>query len=90
MPGTPTRWAKPSTSPKASGGSRRAVAKCSKIRAGDIVDTPPGEWHWHGAAPDRFMTHLAVWEAPAEGPESKWAEHVSDAEYLGRAEEAAR
>jgi quercetin dioxygenase-like cupin family protein len=54
------------------------------IRAGDTVHTPPGEWHWHGAAPDRFMTHLAIWEAPADGaPESEWADLVTDAEYLG-------
>jgi quercetin dioxygenase-like cupin family protein len=55
-----------------------------EIRAGDTVHTPPGEWHWHGAAPDRFMTHLAMWEAPDEGEESEWGEHVSDAEYAGR------
>jgi quercetin dioxygenase-like cupin family protein len=52
-----------------------------EVRAGDTIETPPGEWHWHGAAPDRFMTHLAIWEAPAAGPESEWGEHVSDAEY---------
>jgi quercetin dioxygenase-like cupin family protein len=52
------------------------------VRAGDTVHTPPGEWHWHGAAPDHFMTHLAIWEAPAEGRESEWGEQVSDAEYL--------
>ena len=43
-----------------------------EIRAGDTIHTPPGEWHWHGAAPDRFMTHLAIWDAPAKGPESEW------------------
>jgi quercetin dioxygenase-like cupin family protein len=53
-----------------------------EIRAGDTVHTPPGEWHWHGAAPDRFMTHLAIFEAPADGPETEWAAHVTDAEYL--------
>lgn len=53
------------------------------IRAGDTIHTPAGEWHWHGAAPDQFMTHLAIWEAPAEGPESAWGELVSDAEYSG-------
>src|SRR6185369_16007237 len=37
------------------------------IRPGDTVQTAPGEWHWHGAAPDRFMTHLAIWESPADG-----------------------
>ena len=34
------------------------------MRPGDTVYTPPGEWHWHGAAPTHFMTHLAMWEAP--------------------------
>jgi quercetin dioxygenase-like cupin family protein len=44
---------------------------------GDVVHTPPGEEHWHGAAPDRFMVHLALWE----GDETTWLEHVGDAEY---------
>lgn len=51
------------------------------IRAGDTVHTPAGEWHWHGAAPDHFMTHIAIWEAPEEGPESDWGDHVTDDEY---------
>jgi quercetin dioxygenase-like cupin family protein len=55
--------------------------KVSEIRAGDTIYTPPGEWHWHGAAPDHFMTHLAMWEASAEGLESNWGEHVTDEEY---------
>jgi quercetin dioxygenase-like cupin family protein len=54
-----------------------------EIHAGDTVHTPAGEWHWHGAAPDRFMTHLAIWEAPADGsPETAWGEQVDDATYL--------
>lgn len=61
-----------------------------EIRAGDTVHTPAGEWHWHGAAPDRFMTHLAILEAPAEGAESEWAEQVTDAEYLAAPAEDAR
>ena len=52
-----------------------------EVRAGDTIHTPPGEWHWHGAAPDHFMTHLAMWEAPDEGEESEWGEHVSDDDY---------
>jgi quercetin dioxygenase-like cupin family protein len=55
-----------------------------EITPGETIDTPPGEWHWHGAAPDRFMTHLAMWEAPAEGAESEWGAHVTDAEYGGQ------
>jgi quercetin dioxygenase-like cupin family protein len=53
-----------------------------EMRAGDIVVTLAGEWHWHGAAPDRFMTHLAIWEAPAGGgQETEWGDPVSDEEY---------
>jgi len=58
--------------------------KIVEMHPGDTVATPPGEWHWHGAAPDRFMTHLAIWEAPAEGPETEWGSLVTDAEYLGK------
>jgi quercetin dioxygenase-like cupin family protein len=62
--------------------------KLLEIHAGDTVHTPPGEWHWHGAAPDHFMTHLAIFEAPADGVESEWGDQVSDREY--RAEPARR
>jgi quercetin dioxygenase-like cupin family protein len=54
-----------------------------EVRAGDTIQTSPGEWHWHGAAPDDFMTHLAIWEAPVDGDEIEWGELVSDAEYAG-------
>ncbi len=46
------------------------------IRAGHVVFAPAGEWHWHGAAPDHLMTHLAI----SEG-EPEWGEHVTDADY---------
>ncbi|MCU1548760.1 MAG: transcriptional regulator [Arthrobacter sp.] len=55
-----------------------------RIKPGDTIYTPPGEWHWHGAAPDHFMTHLAMWEAPAEGAESEWGDLVTDEEYNAR------
>jgi quercetin dioxygenase-like cupin family protein len=48
------------------------------IRPGDIVHTPADEWHWHGATPDRFMTHLSITEGAPH-----WGEHVTDAEYHG-------
>ena len=54
-----------------------------EIHPGDVIYTPPDEEHWHGAAPDHFMTHIAMWEAPTEGPETMWAEHVTDAGYHG-------
>ena len=31
------------------------------IRPGDVVQCPPGEKHWHGAAPTTAMTHISVW-----------------------------
>jgi quercetin dioxygenase-like cupin family protein len=53
-----------------------------EIREGDTIWTGPGEWHWHGAAPDHYMTHLAMWEAPGDGsPESDWADQVADEDY---------
>ena len=61
-----------------------------EMRAGDTYTTPAGEWHWHGAAPDHFMTHLAIWEAPADGPESEWGNQVSETEYLAPVKGPAR
>ena len=58
--------------------------KVIEIHPGDTIHTPPGQWLWHGATPDRFMTHLAMWDAPAEGPETEWGALVTDAEYLGK------
>jgi quercetin dioxygenase-like cupin family protein len=52
-----------------------------EVRAGDTIFTAPGEWHWHGAAPDHFMAHLAMWEAATEGPESEWGDLITDEEY---------
>ena len=46
------------------------------IRPGDVIRIGGGEEHWHGATPDRFMTHLAITEGDTE-----WGEHLTDAEY---------
>src|SRR3954451_12459016 len=51
------------------------------IRPGDRVFFDPGEEHWHGAAPNRFMAHLAMHEADEEGNTVTWGEHVTDEEY---------
>ncbi len=53
------------------------------IRPGDRVFFEPGEEHWHGAAPDRFMTHLAMLEVDDDGTSATWGEHVTDEEYDG-------
>lgn len=57
------------------GGPKRVV------RAGDVVWTPPGVFHWHGATETTSMSHLAVWEF-VDGSGGELAEHVSDEEYL--------
>ena len=51
------------------------------IKPGDRVFFAPGEEHWHGASPDRFMTHIAMLEVDDQGNSATWGDHVSDAEY---------
>jgi quercetin dioxygenase-like cupin family protein len=54
------------------------------IRAtpGQTIYTPPGEEHWHGAAADRFMEHLAMLENGADPTTTTaWLEHVTNNEY---------
>jgi len=50
--------------------------KREQVRAGDTVTARAGEWHWHGATPDTFLTHLAVQEGVTQ-----WSTPVTDAEY---------
>jgi quercetin dioxygenase-like cupin family protein len=51
------------------------------VRPGDRVFFEPGEEHWHGAAPTRFMTHLALQQADDEARVVTWGAHVTDEEY---------
>ena len=51
------------------------------IRPGDTVWIPPGEEHWHGAAPDGPMAHIAIQEKD-DGRTADWLEPVADADYL--------
>src|SRR5215211_4485358 len=50
------------------------------IRPGDRVFFEAGEDHWHGAAPNRFMAHIALLEVDQEGNPATWGDHVSDEE----------
>ena len=51
-----------------------------EIRPGDVVWTPPGVHHWHGASPHAAMTHIAISES--SGPRTtEWMENVSDEQY---------
>jgi quercetin dioxygenase-like cupin family protein len=58
----------------------------NSIRPGDVVQVTGDEWHWHGAAPDHFMTHLSITEAVPgdQRPEADWGEHVTDQQYNAR------
>ena len=56
--------------------------KKREIRPGDVVWTPPGVAHWHGATPTQAMSHLAIWQF-VDGSGGELFEHVSDEEYLG-------
>ena len=51
------------------------------IRPGDSVFFEPGEEHWHGAAPNRFMTHIAMLDVDEGGNGATWGDHVTDGEY---------
>ncbi len=53
------------------------------IRPGDVVWCPPGVKHWHGAAPDTAMTHLAV-TGTVDGKNVNWMEKVTDEQYQSR------
>jgi quercetin dioxygenase-like cupin family protein len=56
------------------------------IRPGDQVFFEPGEDHWHGAAPTRFMTHLAMLDVDDEGNLATWGDPVSEEEYAAAPE----
>jgi 4-carboxymuconolactone decarboxylase len=51
-----------------------------EIHQGDVVWIPPGQKHWHGAAPNSSMAHIAIVEA-LDGKTVAWMEKVSDAQY---------
>jgi quercetin dioxygenase-like cupin family protein len=54
-----------------------------EAHAGQTLYCPPGEEHWHGAAPDSFMEHLAMLDQGDDPAASTtWLEHVSDQEFL--------
>ena len=62
------------------GWAQREGGPVEEIRPGDVVWFPPGEKHWHGAAPASAMSHIAVQEK-LDGKTVDWLEHVSDDQY---------
>ena len=51
-----------------------------EIRSGDVIWTPPGVKHWHGATATNEMTHIAIQEL-VDGNNVDWMEKVSDEQY---------
>jgi quercetin dioxygenase-like cupin family protein len=60
---------------------QRRGGQIEVIRAGDRVVFEPGEDHWHGATPTRFMTHVAMQQADDAGNFVTWGDHVTNEEY---------
>jgi quercetin dioxygenase-like cupin family protein len=50
------------------------------IKPGDVIWTPPGVKHWHGATEDTAMTHIAIQDYVDSRPVD-WLEHVADEQY---------
>jgi quercetin dioxygenase-like cupin family protein len=63
------------------GRCQREGGPVEAIRPGDSVFFEPGENHWHGAAPTRFMVHIAMQESDESGTQVSWGEHVTDEHY---------
>jgi|UniRef100_UPI003BABE08F quercetin dioxygenase-like cupin family protein len=59
---------------------QREGGPVEEISAGDVVWFPAGEKHWHGAAPDTAMSHIAIQES-IDGSAVTWMEKVSDTDY---------
>lgn len=50
------------------------------LTLGTIIEIPANTKHWHGAAADSWMSHLAF-EIPGENCSTEWCDPVSDEEY---------
>ncbi|MCR8721700.1 cupin domain-containing protein [Pseudomonas syringae USA007] len=59
---------------------QQADGEKSVIKPGDVIWTPPGVKHWHGATATTGMTHIAIQEA-VDGKNVEWMEPVSEAQY---------
>lgn len=62
---------------------QREGGPIEEIRPGDMIWFAPGERHWHGAALEVAMTHIALQEADEGGRTVDWEGPVSDADYRG-------
>ena len=59
---------------------QREGGPIEEIRPGDVVWFEPEEKHWHGASPNKAMSHIAIQEE-VNGEAVKWMEKVSEEQY---------
>jgi quercetin dioxygenase-like cupin family protein len=59
---------------------QQAGGPVQEIGPGDVIWTPSGVKHWHGATPNTAVTHTAIQEA-VNGKNVEWMEKVSDEQY---------
>jgi quercetin dioxygenase-like cupin family protein len=64
---------------------QRSGGTVEVVRPGDRVFFEPEKDHWHGASPDRFMTHLSMVEVDGAGQSATWGAHVTEEEYRAAA-----
>ncbi|MCR4831972.1 MAG: cupin domain-containing protein [Butyrivibrio sp.] len=55
-----------------------------ELTPGTVINIPAEVKHWHGAAPDSWMSHLAI-EITGEDASNEWLEAVSDEDYVNAA-----
>lgn len=59
---------------------QREDGPIEEIQPGDVVWFEAGEKHWHGASPNKAMSHIAIQEEK-DGKAVDWMEKVSDEQY---------
>lgn len=59
---------------------QQAGGPVQEIKKGDTVRIPPNVKHWHGAAPNSSVAHIAITEQ-LDGKVVDWMEKVSDADF---------
>jgi quercetin dioxygenase-like cupin family protein len=65
------------------GRCQREGGPIEEIRPGDRVFFEPGEKHWHGAAPNRLMVHIAIQQLDEDGSAGTFGDPVTDEQYNG-------
>jgi len=58
--------------------------KVVEFKTGDAIWCPPDVDHWHGATPEKAMTHLVI-TGDLDGQNVIWKEKVTDEQYNARA-----